>query len=413
MPIELHQALAAAVLDLVREFNNNPQGAIQKIKSECERLGISSDEQIAAFFHAQKKNLNLNKVGEYLAKLDNSNVLKLFVDGIEFKGKHFVDALGDYLESISPPGEAQIIDRLMNAFAESYSSQNPDVFPSEDSTKRKDAAFFLAFATVMLSTDLNNPSITKKMTLEEFQRQVSYDPSEVTLAPEFIQSIYTKALDRKMPKFMPTSPEYRLNSQDLVTNPTLDKLNAVLSSPTQNATFPGLEGVTLTVNTERRWWHAIIGYKATVTLKGSEAEAETKLQISQPGFFARLFGKKQPEIIIQPTNIQGHSPQASLQLASKVASMFNSGVTIEAAYEYMREDMNRFYYENKGDERGYRNPVKGKSMREITEALNENPVSVREVKSEASAESLPVSTVELPKQETEESELSELSTHHF
>jgi brefeldin A-inhibited guanine nucleotide-exchange protein len=54
----------------------------------------------------------------------------------------------------------------MEKFAERYTAQNPDVFPSAD------VAFILAFSIIMLNTDLHNPAIKeeRRMTKEGFIR---------------------------------------------------------------------------------------------------------------------------------------------------------------------------------------------------------------------------------------------------
>ena len=73
--------------------------------------------------------------------------------------RHFLTRSGFYL-----PGESQRIDRLVEAFSHSYWSDNPQLFSSSDTV------YSLAFATIMLNTDLHNPNIGNrgKMTLEEF-----------------------------------------------------------------------------------------------------------------------------------------------------------------------------------------------------------------------------------------------------
>ena len=80
----------------------------------------------------------------------------------------FDKALRTFLGSFRLPGEAQCIDRLMEAFATKLFLDlgvgNP--FASGD------AAFILAFSTIMLNTDLHNPQIpqSKRMTKEQFIR---------------------------------------------------------------------------------------------------------------------------------------------------------------------------------------------------------------------------------------------------
>lgn len=49
------------------------------------------------------------------------------------------------------PGEAQKIDRIMEAFAARYCACNPNAFPTTD------GAYLLSFAIIMLNTDAHNP----------------------------------------------------------------------------------------------------------------------------------------------------------------------------------------------------------------------------------------------------------------
>ena len=70
-----------------------------------------------------------------------------------------------------PQGEAQKIERLMEAFAHRYCMDNPDQVKSFQSA---DTVFLLAFAIIMLNTDLHNTSIKqdRKMKLTDFIRNL-------------------------------------------------------------------------------------------------------------------------------------------------------------------------------------------------------------------------------------------------
>mmetsp|Transcript_28727 Transcript_28727/g.47555 ORF Transcript_28727/g.47555 Transcript_28727/m.47555 type:complete len:1239 (+) Transcript_28727:3-3719(+) len=85
---------------------------------------------------------------------------------MDFTGLPFDDGIKYYLSGFRLPGEAQKIDRIMEKFAERFTTQNPSVFPTAD------VAFILAFSIIMLNTDLHNPSIKedRRMTKEGFIR---------------------------------------------------------------------------------------------------------------------------------------------------------------------------------------------------------------------------------------------------
>ena len=69
------------------------------------------------------------------------------------------EALRVFLGEFRLPGEAQKIDRLMEAFAAKYCTDNPQsIFPNTD------AAYILSFSVIMLNTDAHNPAILPKVT---------------------------------------------------------------------------------------------------------------------------------------------------------------------------------------------------------------------------------------------------------
>uniref|UniRef100_A0A8C0H8C9 SEC7 domain-containing protein n=1 Tax=Chelonoidis abingdonii TaxID=106734 RepID=A0A8C0H8C9_CHEAB len=67
-----------------------------------------------------------------------------------------------FLWSFRLPGEAQKIDRMMEAFAQRYCLCNPGVFQSTDT------CYVLSFAVIMLNTSLHNPNVRDKPTVERF-----------------------------------------------------------------------------------------------------------------------------------------------------------------------------------------------------------------------------------------------------
>ena len=56
------------------------------------------------------------------------------------------------------PGEAQKIERLMEVFSQRYCQCNPDLVAKLHSSTT-DTAFILAFAIILLNTDLHTPSL--------------------------------------------------------------------------------------------------------------------------------------------------------------------------------------------------------------------------------------------------------------
>ena len=60
-------------LEIAKAFNAKPKNGITKIVEICQQQGIEPEEQIAKFFYAQKNNLDLEAVGDYLSGPEEQN----------------------------------------------------------------------------------------------------------------------------------------------------------------------------------------------------------------------------------------------------------------------------------------------------------------------------------------------------
>ena len=143
-------------------FNSKPKKGVQMLVKE--KILANDPKEIAKFLHSNE-DLNKQKIGELLGEAELQKVLDAFVDCFDFTGIHFEAALRRFLCTFRLPGEAQKIDRMMEAYAKRFYDQNPD-----DVFENSDAAYILAFSTIMLNTDAHNPAIKKqnKMTKAQF-----------------------------------------------------------------------------------------------------------------------------------------------------------------------------------------------------------------------------------------------------
>ncbi|CAG00220.1 unnamed protein product, partial [Tetraodon nigroviridis] len=144
-----------------KKFNMDPKKGIQ-FMIENDLLKNTSDD-IAQFLH-KGEGLNKTAIGDYLGERDEFNIqiLHAFVELHEFTDLNLVQALRQFLWSFRLPGEAQKIDRMMEAFAQRYCQCNPGVFQSTDT------CYILSFAIIMLNTSLHNPNVKDKPTVERF-----------------------------------------------------------------------------------------------------------------------------------------------------------------------------------------------------------------------------------------------------
>ena len=157
--------------EIVLRFNQKPKAGINYAQ-KCGHIDSSDPADVARFLLKNKERFEKTQIGEYLGRepdYDNGMAMKVlneYVQQMDFDGLQFDNAIRYYLSGFRLPGEAQKIDRILEKFAERYSEQNPDAFPSAD------VAFILSFSIIMLNTDLHNPSIKqeKKMTKDGFVR---------------------------------------------------------------------------------------------------------------------------------------------------------------------------------------------------------------------------------------------------
>jgi len=174
-------------------FNQKPSAGI-KFASEVGIINGDDPTDVAQFLLSNKDVLDKTQIGEYLGREpDYQNgfplkVLHQYLNLLDFSGLLFDDAIKFYLSGFRLPGEAQKIDRIMEKFAERYTTQNPDIFPTAD------AAFILAFSIIMLNTDLHNPAIKeeRRMTKEGFLRNNSGICDGKDLPPEFLTAIFDR-----------------------------------------------------------------------------------------------------------------------------------------------------------------------------------------------------------------------------
>jgi brefeldin A-inhibited guanine nucleotide-exchange protein len=144
-----------------------------------------SPESIASFL-LKTPGLSKVMIGEYLGEMDAANIaiMHAFVDLMDFKGLPFVTALRNFLQTFRLPGEAQKIDRFMLKFAERYVTGNPAIFANADT------AYVLAYSVIMLNTDLHNPQVKNRMTLQDFIKNNRGINDNADLPQEFLEEIY-------------------------------------------------------------------------------------------------------------------------------------------------------------------------------------------------------------------------------
>ena len=331
--------------EVISSFNDKPKDGISKIKEWCASNNKDFAEETAKFFREEKNNLDLVAVGDYLGTdgEDNKKVLDSFVKQFDFKDKNYLKSLREFLKAFKLPGEAQKIDRLVESFASKYYEQN-----TTTDINHADAAFISAYATVGLNTNLHNPSVKDKWTIDQFKDQLKGLNTESKLqgiksgknfSNEFLENIYNgiKAEPFEL-NFIQTATGYEIAGISSQNDKTFKKLDDFLTAKI-NKVFSNLgNNITAEHKQPKTWLNKFTGYEGSVSVKAGNAEVE--IQVYKPNILSKWFLGEKSKLVIQP---KGGSEQ-SLKLAAQIAASFDTKVTsIKATYDYLKQDLENYY----------------------------------------------------------------------
>lgn len=109
------------------------------------------------------------------------------MDLFNFSQKRVDEALRELLNSFRLPGEAPLIERIVEVFSEKYCSG-----ATPEGIAGKDAVHVLAYAIIILNTDQHNPSVKneKRMTYNDFAKNLRGVNGGGDFDPEYLQQTY-------------------------------------------------------------------------------------------------------------------------------------------------------------------------------------------------------------------------------
>lgn len=148
-------------------FNKKPEKGIAYL---IRRGFLEETPQGVARFLITRKGLSRQMIGEYLGNLQNQfnmAVLDCFAGELDLSGMQVDVALRKFQTYFRMPGEAQKIERLMEIFSQRYCVCNQDIVAR---LRSQDTIFVLAFAIIMLNTDLHTPNLKpeRRMRCDDF-----------------------------------------------------------------------------------------------------------------------------------------------------------------------------------------------------------------------------------------------------
>ncbi|GMH67266.1 hypothetical protein TL16_g04636 [Triparma laevis f. inornata] len=169
---------------IIRTFNLDEKRGLTMMREN----GFGRTPQQTAKFLLTTGGLNREMVGRALGSFyDDRGMesLRLFAEGVNMQGMQFMEALRVFLKKFKLPGESQMVDRILEAFAKAYCKANPQDFSV-------DSAHAIAFAVIILNTDAHSHNLKQlaKMTKLQFTHNTRDIEGCKELSTEFLESIY-------------------------------------------------------------------------------------------------------------------------------------------------------------------------------------------------------------------------------
>ncbi|KAK5913157.1 hypothetical protein CesoFtcFv8_002966 [Champsocephalus esox] len=178
-------------------FNKKPEKGIQCL---IDRNFVPDTPVGVAHFLLQRKGLSRQMIGEFLGnrqKQFNRDVLDCVVDEMDFSSMELDEALRKFQAHIRVQGEAQKVERLIEAYSQRYCICNPGVVRQ---FRNPDTIFILAFAIILLNTDMYSPNVKpeRKMKLEDFVKNLRGVDDGEDIPREMLVGIYERIRKREL-----------------------------------------------------------------------------------------------------------------------------------------------------------------------------------------------------------------------
>ncbi|KAM6997801.1 Golgi-specific brefeldin A-resistance guanine nucleotide exchange factor 1 isoform 2-T3 [Tautogolabrus adspersus] len=168
------------------QFNQKPKKGIQFLQEKGLLNDPLDNNQVAQWLRENPR-LDKKMIGEYVSDRKNMELLDSFVNTFTFQGLRIDEALRLYLEAFRLPGEAPVIQRLLETFTDNWHKVNGSPFMTND------AGFALAYAVIMLNTDQHNHNVRKQnipMTIEQFKKNLKGVNGNKDFDQDMLEDIY-------------------------------------------------------------------------------------------------------------------------------------------------------------------------------------------------------------------------------
>ena len=174
----------------VKLFNKKPVKGIKFLEENHLLLTPLEPKNVTTFL-LNTPDLDKSQIGEYLAiKTDfNLKVLEEYIRSFNLS-LPFVECFRAFIESFKLPGDANLINRIVECFGTLYYEHQRQLESSEQVFANSDACYILAYSIIMLNVDQHNAEIKEKMTPDQFINNLRGTNDKKDFPREMLRSIY-------------------------------------------------------------------------------------------------------------------------------------------------------------------------------------------------------------------------------
>lgn len=192
-------------------FEAKPEKGLKYLQSFGALPTPLTPESVAKFLRIAPE-LRKETTGAFLGELGKDNaayeanskefhslLLLKYVESFEFTNYSVLDCMRIFLSAFRLPGEAQQIDRILEAFSDRCFRQSHE--GNSGIIQNAEITYLLTFSIIMLNTDRHNPNIKaeRRMTKEQFvrnNRNYGKDYHQtMDLPQEYLESIFSSIDD--------------------------------------------------------------------------------------------------------------------------------------------------------------------------------------------------------------------------
>ena len=162
--------------------------------------------------------VNIENLFEIMAQNNafSNLILKEYSKTYNFKGYNIIKAMNLFMSTFRLMGESYNIYNFICAFGSKYYEDNKDIGEKNKLNKNNNWVTFksdeevtsFAYSIMILNTDLHNPNVLNKMTVEEFIKNNKSSGLFTEVPEEYFKEIYQEIYDNELKKAFPRNDNY-------------------------------------------------------------------------------------------------------------------------------------------------------------------------------------------------------------